>query len=239
MQLLHALDLNDGSAGAGDLGAHLVEHVGEVHDLGLARRVVDNGGALGLDRSHDEVLRGTDAGEFERHRRTGKTLGCVGVNVAVIGVELNAQGAKAQDVHVDLACTEITATGHRDLGTAKAPKQRTHDGGRCAHLGHQVIRRLPGGHGRGIDAQRVLIEHVDSGTHALEHLAHHMDVRDIGHVLECGGTRREQRCGHELERRVLRTRDGDRAADEMTTFNADDIQAFPFQKNMPGAVPRA
>ena len=46
MQLLHALDGHDGRACADDLGTHLVEHVGEVDDLGLAGSVVDNRGAL-------------------------------------------------------------------------------------------------------------------------------------------------------------------------------------------------
>ena len=49
-----------------DLGAHAVEEVAEVGDLGLAGRVVDDRGALGEHRGHDDVLGGADARELEQ-----------------------------------------------------------------------------------------------------------------------------------------------------------------------------
>ncbi len=48
--LRHALDDDPRGAGAGDLRAHLVEAVGDVADLGLARGVLDHGGAVGERR---------------------------------------------------------------------------------------------------------------------------------------------------------------------------------------------
>ena len=95
VQLGDALDLDDGRAGAGDLGAHLVEEVGEVDDLGLARGVVDGGGALGEHRGHHEVLGGADAGERQRHGVAHEAVGRARVDVAVVDLELHAEGLEA------------------------------------------------------------------------------------------------------------------------------------------------
>ena len=47
-------------AGAGDLGAHLDEAVGDVGDLGLARGVLDHGRAVGQRRRHQRGVGGAD-----------------------------------------------------------------------------------------------------------------------------------------------------------------------------------
>ena len=146
MKLLHALDGNDRCTGSADLGAHLVEHVGEVDNLGLARGVVDNGLPLSLDRSHDEVLGGSDACELERHRITHEALAGIGIDVTVVGIELHTQRLEAQDVHIDLSRTEVAAAGHGDLRLAEAAQEGTHDGRRRTHLGNKVVRCLPGRH---------------------------------------------------------------------------------------------
>ena len=105
MELFHAFDSHDGRTGANNLGAHLVEHVSEIDDLGLAGGIVDNRGALCAHRGHDEILGRTDAGELERDGGTAQTLGRAGVDVAVGGIKLDAQGLETQNMHVDLAGT--------------------------------------------------------------------------------------------------------------------------------------
>ena len=66
MQFLHALDGHDRRTGADNLGAHFVEHVGEIDDLGLAGGIVDYRGTLRAHGGHDEVLGRTDTGKLER-----------------------------------------------------------------------------------------------------------------------------------------------------------------------------
>ena len=85
----------------------------------------------------------------------------------------------------------------------------------------------------------MLVENIDRSAHALEHLAHHVDIGNIGHVLQRRLARRQKRCRHEFERGVLGTRDGHGASDGVATLNADNIQGLPFQKHARGgwAIP--
>jgi hypothetical protein len=47
MQLLHAIDVEQVAADAADLRAHAVEHVAELLQVGLARRIEDRGAPFG------------------------------------------------------------------------------------------------------------------------------------------------------------------------------------------------
>ena len=183
---------------------------------------------------HDEVLGRTDAGKLERDGGTVQALGRVGIDVAVGGIELNAQGLKTQDMHVDLASAQVAAAGHGDLGAMETAQQGSHHGRGGAHLGNELIGSLPGIDPRGINLERVLVEDIDRGAHTLEHLAHNMDIRDIGHVLQRRLPRCQKRCRHEFECRVLCTRNGHGASDGVATFNTDNIHGLPFQKACPG-----
>ena len=82
----HALDLDRRGAGAGDLGAHLDQHVGQVDDLRLAGRVVDHRGAVGQHGGHQDVLGGPDTREVQPHRRPGQPVRRAGDDVAVLGL---------------------------------------------------------------------------------------------------------------------------------------------------------
>ena len=234
MQLFHALNSHDGRAGTDNLGAHLVEHIGEIDDLGLAGGVVDNCGSLRAHGGHDEVLGGADAGELERDGGTVQTLGRIGVDVAVGGVELNTQGLKTENVHIDLAGTQVAAARHGDLGAMETTQQGPHHGRGSTHLGDELVGGLPGIDLGGIDLERMLVENIDRSTHAFEHFAHYVDIGNIGHVLERRLARRQKRCRHEFERGVLSTRNGHGASDGVATLNADNIQGLPFQKACPG-----
>ena len=60
VQLGHALDHDARGAGAGDLGAHLVEAVGDVVDLRLARGVLDHGRAVRERGRHQRGMGAAD-----------------------------------------------------------------------------------------------------------------------------------------------------------------------------------
>lgn len=139
MELFHAFDSHDGRAGANNLGAHLVEHVGEIDDLGLAGGIVDNRGTLRAHGCHNEVLGRTDTGKLERDGGTAQTLGRISVDVTVGGIELNAQGLKTKNVHIDLASTQVAAARHGDLGAMEAAQQGSHDGGGSTHLSDELV----------------------------------------------------------------------------------------------------
>ena len=234
MQLFHALDGHDRRARADDLGAHLIKHVGEIDDLGLAGGIIDNRGTLRTHGGHDEVLGRTDAGELERDGGAAQALRRIGVDIAVGGIELDAQGLKTQDMHIDLASAQVAAAGHGDLGAMETAQQWSHHGSGSAHLGNELVGRLPRIDLGGIDLERMLVENIDRSAHALEHLAHHVDIGNIRHVLQRRLARRQKRCRHEFERGVLGARNRHGTSDGVATLNADNIQGLPFQKACPG-----
>ena len=223
VKLVNALHLDDGRPGALDLGAHLVEEVGEVHDLGLARRVVDRRRALGEDGGHHEVLGGAHAREGERDRVPRQAVGSARVDVAVIDLELDAERLKAEDVHVDLARADVAAAGHGDDGAAEAGEQGAEHRRRGAHLGDEMVGGLPGVHFGRVDLELVLVHDLDPRPDVLEDLAHHVDVGDVGDVGERRHPRRHDGGGHELERRVFCSLDPHRTRDAMATLYANDV----------------
>ena len=233
MELAHALDLDERGARAANPGAHLVEHVGKVHDLGLARGVVDDGGALGMHRGHHEVLGGTDARELERHGVADDAVGRRGVDVAMCDLEVDAQGLEAEDVQVDLAGADVAAARHGHHGAAEAREQGAEHGRGGAHLGDELVGGLPLVDRGGVDDEGVLVDDVDRSAEALEHLAHHMDVRDVGDVGERGDARGHDGRRHELERGVLGSAHMYLSRDGMATLDLDDVHATSVQMPRP------
>ena len=51
-----------------------------------------------------------------------------GVDVAVVEVELHAQGLQAKDVHVDLAGADVAASRHGNGGLSEATEQGSQNG---------------------------------------------------------------------------------------------------------------
>ena len=65
------------------------------------------------------------------------------MDVAMVYLEVDAQGLEPEDVHVDLAGADVATAGHGYDSLAKAGEQRAEDGCRGAHLRDEVIGRLP------------------------------------------------------------------------------------------------
>ena len=163
-----------------------------------------------------------------------QTLGSTGIDVTVGGVELDAQSLETQDMHIDLASTQVAAARHGDLGAMETTQQGAHHSRGGAHLGDKLVGSLPRINLGGINFERVLVENFDRSAHTLEHLAHHVDIGNIGHVVKRRLARRQKRCRHEFECGVLGARDGHGSSDGVATLNTDNIQGLPFQKACPG-----
>ena len=82
-----------------------------------------------------------------------------------------------------------------------------------------MIRRLPAVERRGVDNEGVLVNHFDLCAELLEHLAHYVDVGDVGDVRKRGDSGSKNGGRHELERGVLRTLNRDLAIDGITTLD--------------------
>ena len=93
--------------------AHAVEERGEVGDLRLAGRVVDDGRALREDCRHQRVLGRAHARVLEQDARAGQQVGAR-LDVAVCELERRAELLEPLQVHVDRTRTEVVAARHRD-----------------------------------------------------------------------------------------------------------------------------
>ena len=94
MQSLHAPDGDAICAGAFDLSAHGLKHHGQVHHLGLAGCVFDDGGALGQAGRHHEVLGTGDGDHVGRNAGTLEpTSACL--DVAMVDLDLRPHGGEA------------------------------------------------------------------------------------------------------------------------------------------------
>ena len=99
-QLGDALDLQARGPGAVHPGPHGVQQRGEVGDLGLARGVLDDGGALGERRGHHEVL-GPRHGDDVRGDARGLEPAGPGHHVSVLDGHLGPELGQPLQVLVD------------------------------------------------------------------------------------------------------------------------------------------
>ena len=153
----HPVDGDGAGPGAQDVGPHPVEEGGQVGQLGLLGRVLDDGGALGQHRGHQRVLGRPDARELQDDPCPAQAVG-PGLDEAVLGVELDAEAAQRAQVPVDGALAEVVASGHRHLGPAQAGHERAEDHDRGPHGLHQLVGGLGHRVGRRVDGEDVTIE---------------------------------------------------------------------------------
>ncbi len=111
VQALHAVDDDAVGAVAPDAGAHLDEQFGQVHHLGFARGVFEDGLALGQHGGHQQVLGAGDRDHVGAHRGALQALGARD-HEAVLHGDLGAQGLQTLDVLV-----------HRTLADGAAARQ--------------------------------------------------------------------------------------------------------------------
>ncbi len=138
-QCSDALDLDRRTTGAVDLRTHALQHPCEIDDLGLARGVVDDGGAACEHAGHHQVLGRTDAGEVEPHRRTDQPPRRTGDQETVLAVEFGAELLQPGHVQVEAARTDVVAAGQRDPSLAAPGEQRPEHSDRCAQSTDQVV----------------------------------------------------------------------------------------------------
>ena len=105
---LDPLDLNARGPGAAHHRPHVTQHGGQVGHLGLLRRVLDHGRALGQDRRHEQVVRRRVAGVLEDDPGADQAAARHGpAHLAVGRLEAGAHGGEAGQVEVDRAVPEV------------------------------------------------------------------------------------------------------------------------------------
>ena len=118
------------------------EHLAQVDDLRLAGDVVDDRGALGEHRGHQQVLGGADAREVQPQVAARQAVGHLGHHEPVLDAHLRAELGEAGHVHVQAARADVVAARQRHPGPAAARDQRAEHADRGAQPADQVVRRL-------------------------------------------------------------------------------------------------
>ena len=196
--------------------------LGQIRDLGLLRRVFQQGFALGQRRGHEEVLgagHGDHVGGDARALQTRPTRRQLGDHVAVFDHDLGAHGLQALDVLVHRARTDGATTRQRHLGMAKTCQQRPQCQHRRTHGFHQFVRRFwviqPPRIQRDATIFMVLGRHAHVADQ-LEHGRHILQPRHIGQRDRLG----TQQSGTQLgQGRVFGTRHIERTLQALAAAN--------------------
>lgn len=149
LEFLDSPDVQDVGADSADLGAHGIEHVAQVLDMGFAGTVFQDGGALGQAGGHDGVLGGRDTGLVHEDFQSDQFVGLE--FVGTVDIHPGAQGSQGQEVGVQPpAADDIAARwGQDDLAGAGDHGTRQQDG--CPDLAGQVHWNLGGLDVMGLD----------------------------------------------------------------------------------------
>ena len=78
-----------------------------------------------MNRGHHEVFGSAHARKVKGNRGAVQSLGCRSVDVAVIEVKLNPECLETQDMHINLARTNVAAAGHGNRRFAKTGQKRS------------------------------------------------------------------------------------------------------------------
>ena len=123
VQLFLASDVQSGGPDAPDLSAHLLQEVGQGHNLGLLGRIVDDGLALGAHRSHEGIAGGPNAADFKidgsTHHRSFSD------NIAAVQGNGSAQRLHGAQVQVHGSGAPVTASRQRYPAPAESSQKGT------------------------------------------------------------------------------------------------------------------
>ena len=171
MQGGDSLDGEEVGADARDLGAHLVEHLAELLDVGLAGGVVDGGGALGEDGGHDDVGGAGDAGFIQEHVGAAEFVGIDFIDAALDAVvELGAEVLVA-----DVADGDVAA-GHGCHADEGSDLDHVGQDFLTAQIFHVELV--------GLELPCVVAQLGDPYAHAAQQVDEVVDIKDVGHVAD-------------------------------------------------------
>ena len=178
----HAVDVELVGADAGDLGAHGVEHIGQILHMRLTGGIADDGVAFADDGGHQDVF-GAGDGRFVKEQVGALQATGHGEVVAVVQLDAGAQLLQAVEMRVQAAAADYVAAGRVQLGLADAVQHGCHaqDGG--AHLVAQLTADHMGvdaGHVHA-DALAAALDLAAQGDDDVQHVAH---IDDVGHVVQ-------------------------------------------------------
>ena len=216
VQLVDALDADDPVGVDRDDGAHLLQDVDEIHDLGLDRRARELGDAVGEHGREQHLLGRADARVRKRDLGAVQAAGRRHADAARELLDDGAEVAQHLEVVVDGAVADAAAAEIGDERLAEPVQQRSAEQDRDAA---RARVRVDVGHVRRLDGRRVEDELALFGPcgdgHAvhLEQAAHDAHVADVRNVFQHARGVAEDRRDHRLRDEVLRALELDSPAE--------------------------
>ena len=136
-----AADLDDVGSGSADVGAHGVQEVCQVDNVGLLGRILNDGQASRLDSGQHDIHGGTDRDNIHVDGVAGKGVRLGVDNGVLLHVDRGTEGLKALQVLVDgTDAAEVAAARHGDPRLGVSAKQSSKQIIGCAEMFGELIR---------------------------------------------------------------------------------------------------
>ena len=219
-EAVHPPDLDDVGTGAHDVGAHGVEEVGQVHDVGLLGGVFNHRHTLGQHGGQHDVHGGPHG--YDVQIDVGALHPAFfgpGVDKAAPHVHLGAHGHKALDVLVDGPPAEVAAPRRGHLGGTEPAQQGADEviGGPDLPgqlLGHPGVSDMGAVH-----VHRGAVDGAHVGAQLLEDIQNQGHIADLGNIFNAAAAVHQQGGGNDSDSGVLRAADVDFTKQRFSAVN--------------------
>ena len=201
---LHALDLDGVGTGAGDPGAHGVQEVGQVNDVGLLGRIFDDGLTIDQAGGQHDVGGGAHADHIQVDALSLQAVGAGLHGHILLGLlHIGTQQAEALDVLIDGTGGEGTAAGQGHMAPAVAAQLGTQQVVAGTHLANQIRIGLTVGNIGAIDLHHAGLDPLGGGTHGAHDVQQDTDIGDVGNIFDPAFAGDKQCCGQDGDHGVL------------------------------------
>ena len=231
VELFHAVDLDGIGTCAAHVGAHGVEEVCQIHDMGLSGGVLDDGPAGGQDRG-DHDVHGCAHGDLVQIDPGAVQMSVqrIGVDEAVLHADLGPQGGHALHVLVNGAHAEIAAAGHGGLGAAEAAQHGADQIIGGPDLAHQIVGGVLISGVGAVDFNGRFIDIADPGAELGQDRQKHIGVADLGNIFNTAYAFHQQSCRNDGHRCVLGAADIHNAAQRSSAVDHILFHRIPFPR---------
>ncbi len=230
---MHAFDRNRRGAGAGNLGAHGNQAVGEIDDLRLTGGIADDRGATGKRCRHHHHVGRTDRNLRESVARADQPASRRRrIDIAAVDFHVRAERRQPFDEKIDRTRADGAAARQRNAALAFACQQRPDDPEGGAHLRNQLIGScgIDDGAAGEMDGARIgifltLAAAVDGNVDAViaEDAHQQFDIGQMRHVFERQRVAGQQRGDHQRQGGILGAGNRNDAIELITADNSDTI----------------
>ena len=207
VQLFFSAHANRGGSRAFDVRSHFDQQLREVRNFRFARRILDNGFALGEGRRHQNIFRSGDGNFVEENAaaRQAASARRARFHVAVGHSDFGAHLFERFQMQVHRTRADRASAGKRNPRVAAARDERPEREDRSPHRFHEFVRRFGpvdlfrlNDHRRGRNRGR-----LDDRAQVREQASHRDDVAHARNVFEFYAVAGQQRGGHRGQRGIF------------------------------------